>query len=1000
MKTTASRSLPNLTQAADNVVAGNLIGTDATGTQPLGNGTGVQILNRSIGNTIGGTTAAAANVISANLNTGIIITDSFGGDNLVAGNLIGTDATGDLALGNYFYGVEIDDSSDNTIGGTASGALNVISNTQPDPLNDSIGGAGVVMMDFSGDNVVLGNDIGTNLSDSTAMGNAADGVDIESGSMFNTIGGSVSGAGNLIAENVNGVDIDGPGTSGNFVEGNLIGTDSNGDDNLGNDTGVVISDSATDNTIGGVTTAAGTAPGNVITGSNGYGIFIGGSAGDNAVEGNLIGTGQSSSFTLGNNYGGVSFYQAGSGNTIGGDVSGAGNLIGGNAGDGIYDQDDSGNLFEGNVIGLNPSGTTASDYGNGGDGVELQRVSGDTVGGTVAAARNVISGNSNDGVQLDGSNTTDNVIEGNFIGTDISGTTAVDPRDQTIGNNNDGVEIDSGATGNTVGGTVSGALNLISGNIQVGVEISGSGATGNLIEGDFIGTDVTGTVALFNPTTLNFGNDGVEIDHSASGNTVGGTTAQARNVISGAGLSDVGIDSSATGNLVEGNYIGIDSSGTFSLEDGQGSDGVEISAPGNTLGGTISGARNVISGNAGPAVELDGAISTGNLVLGNFIGTDYTGTVASGNITDGIDIDSAASGNTIGGVASTSGPSSLIGGGAGNLISGNQYGIDDTSAGGNLFEGNVIGLDATGTIAVPNASDGVAIQDVWYDTVGGTASGAGNLISGNQSDGVEISGDNNLVAGNFIGTDVSGSTAFDASGDPIGNANDGVEIDGAGSGNTIGGATPQALNVISGNVLYGVQIAGEGTFNNLVEGNSIGLNQTENSTLDKSGRGLGNYAGVEIDSGAVYNTIGGTSAATANVISGNSDVGVYIQTDSAFITAYNLVEGNLIGTDSTGTFSFENSQEPNGEQANGLVIQAADDNTIGGTAKAAATSYRATQAMALIFSTPRIKTSSKEMRSEPMPLAPRLSRTGMTAFTSKPTRALTRSAARPPRRAT
>ena len=53
--------------------------------------------------------------------------------------------------------------------------------------------------------------------------------------------------------------------------------------------------------------------------------------------------------------------------------------------------------------------------------------------------------------------------------------------------------------------------------------------------------------------------------------------------------------------------------------------------------------------------------------------------------------------------------------------------------------------------------------------------------------------------------------------------------------------------------------------------------------------------------------------------------------------------------------------------------------------------------MALIFSTPRIKTSSKEMRSEPMPLAPRLSRTGMTAFTSKPTRALTRSAARPPR---
>ena len=115
------------------MVAGNLIGTDATGTQPLGNGTGVQILNRSIGNTIGGTTAAAANVISANLNTGIIITDSFGGDNLVAGNLIGTDATGDLALGNYFYGVEIDDSSDNTIGGTASGCSTSSPTLNPTP---------------------------------------------------------------------------------------------------------------------------------------------------------------------------------------------------------------------------------------------------------------------------------------------------------------------------------------------------------------------------------------------------------------------------------------------------------------------------------------------------------------------------------------------------------------------------------------------------------------------------------------------------------------------------------------------------------------------------------------------------------------------------------------------------------------------------------------------------------------------------------------------------
>ena len=162
----------------------------------------------------------------------------------------------------------------------------------------------------------------------------------------------------------------------------------------------------------------------------------------------------------------------------------------------------------------------------------------------------------------------------------------------------------------------------------------------------------------------------------------------------------------------------------------------------------------------------------------------------------------------------------------------------------------MIGLDATGTIAVPNASDGVAIQDVWYHTVGGTASSRRKPHLGQSK----------RRRGNFRRQQSRrrqlhryrclGSTAFDASGDPIGNANDGVEIDGAGSGNT-SAVRLRTLDVISGNVLYGVQIAGEGTFdNNLVEGNSIGLNQTENSTLDKSGRGLGNYAGVEIDSSA------------------------------------------------------------------------------------------------------------------------------------------------------
>ncbi len=907
--------------ASDNLIEGNYIGTDATGTLPLGNGTGVQILNSSIGNTIGGTTDAAANVISANSSSAIVITDSFGGDNLIVGNLIGTDMTGDLALGNYFYGVEIDDSSDNTIGGTVAGALNVISDTQPNPSNASVGGAGIVMMNFSGDNVVLGNDIGTNLSDSAVMGNAADGVDIESGSTFNTIGGSVAAAGNVIAENVNGVDIDGSGTSDNLVQGNLIGTDSTGDD-LGNDTGVALGDSSTDNTIGGVTTTVGTAPGNVITGSNGYGVTIDSSSGDNAVQGNMIGTSLDTSLTLGNQFGGVAFYQAGSGNTIGGDVSGAGNLISQNGGDGIYDAEDSGNLLEGNVIGLDATGSRTA-YGNSGNGVELQRVSGDTVGGTVAAARNIISGNAADGILLDGSNTTDNVIEGNFIGTDITGTTAVDSNDQQIGNNNDGVEIDSAATGNTVGGTVSGSRNVISGNIQDGVEITGGGATANIVEGDYIGTDLTGTVALFNPSTLNFGADGVQIDQSASGNTIGGTTAQARNVISGAGLDDVGIDSSATANLVEGNYIGIDSSGIYSLEDGQGSDGVEINAPGNTIGGTISGARNVISGNAGPAVVLERFSATGNLVVGNYIGTDYTGTSASGNVTDGIEIDASAGGNTIGGLTSTPGT------GAGNLISGDDNGINDTGTGGDLIEGNQIGLQTGGLAALPNSGSGIVVDTANGDTIGGTVAGAGNLVSDNDSDGVELAGSSNLVAGNSIGTDSTGTTALDPNGDSIGNENEGVQIDSRAGQNTIGGTIAVEGNLISGNLQDGVEISGD---DNLVEGDSIGTDVTGTTAFDSNDMPLGNdNDGVEIDSGATGNTIGGSASGSGNLISGNTGAGVLILGGTE-----TTVQGNLIGTDFTGTTAFDPSGNPLGNGTDGILInEGSTDNTVGGTASGA-----------------------------------------------------------------
>ena len=120
-----------------------------------------------------------------------------------------------------------------------------------------------------------------------------------------------------------------------------------------------------------------------------------------------------------------------------------------------------------------------------------------------------IYANAGQGTDLGGSGTQDTTIAGNFIGTDPTGTTA-------IPNGGDGVEI-NGAFNNTIGGIADGPVNVISGNTGDGVEITGSGATGNVVAGDYIGTDITGTVAIAN------GNDGVEIDSGATDNTIGGS---------------------------------------------------------------------------------------------------------------------------------------------------------------------------------------------------------------------------------------------------------------------------------------------------------------------------------------------------------------------------------------------------------------------------------------------------------------------------------------------
>ena len=448
-----------------------------------------------------------------------------------------------------------------------------------------------------------------------------------------------------------------------------------------------------------------------------FGIYIE-TGGGNTVECCFIGTDMDGTSALGNGRG-LAVVRS-PGNTIGGTVAEARNVISGNTGEGIrvIESGSNGNTILGNFIGTDATGTQA--LGNGHLGVSIQDAANNTIGGTTEETRNVISANLS-GIGISSSGATGNVVQGNYIGTDVTGT--ID-----LGNRNIGVGI--GSSGNTVGGTASGAGNLISGNGSTGLSIGYSGATGNVVQGNIIGTDVTGTVALGN------GGAGITIAEGA-GNTIGGTAEEARNLVSGNDREGVLVQGSdATGNAILGNYIGTNANGDSALPNLR---GVYLDrAPGNTVGGTIAGARNLISGNNGEGVLVGGASATGNRIHGNYIGTDVTGTVALGNNHNGVHIQS--SNNRVGGGES----------GAGNLIAGSKFGGIGIYGSDNIIQGNFIGTDASGTLSLGNKTVGIGITGA-HNVVGGKNAGEGNIIAHNGAEGVLVGqGTGHAILGNAI----------------------------------------------------------------------------------------------------------------------------------------------------------------------------------------------------------------------------------------------------------
>jgi hypothetical protein len=302
-----------------------------------------------------------------------------------------------------------------------------------------------------------------------------------------------------------------------------------------------------------------------------------------------------------------------------------------------------------------------------------------------------------------------------------------------------------------------------------------------------------------------------------------------------------------------------------------------ISSPNNTINGLVI---NGFPGPGGDGIRVLGITAQNNVVTGCYIGVDATGSTAVPNGGNGI--------STIGGANST-----RIGGAfpaERNVISGNErnginiIGTPLSTAGNNVIQGNLIGTDASAAADLGNAFNGISIIGTNDNLIGGTAPGAGNVSSGNGQNGIRIAGlifdtdpdpdvdvlavnasTGSVIQGNRFGTDGAGTAA-------IPNGVDGVRLNFAAQNNLVGGSTPEARNICSGNVAHGVHLDG-------VRGNNIPLTPVSNNTIqgnfigaDATGAApLGNQLpGVILFFGPVDNLIGGSGPGQGNVIAFNT----------------------------------------------------------------------------------------------------------------------------------
>lgn len=332
-------------------------------------------------------------------------------------------------------------------------------------------------------------------------------------------------------------------------------------------------------------------------------------------------------------------------------------------------------------------------------------------------------------------------------------------------------------------------------------------ATGNRIAGCSVGVDSTGNGAA--PNVF----QGIMILDGAHGNFIGGTGPNERNVISGNSQYGIWISgSTTTANTILGNHIGTNVMGTAALPNSSGGVILADGAHHNTIGGDSAASRNVISGNSNAGIwitrgEVNQTPASQNTVRGNYIGLNAAGTAAIPNTFSGLNILSGANDNLV----------------AGNVISGNSAeGVRIAGLGstGNKLHTNFLGTAPGGNLSIPNGFAGATILNRATGNYIGDGPGTGNLISGNGTVGVliaDVGTTGNFVCNNRIGPAAMAGTSFI-------DQFDGVWLTAGSTANTIGGNSPGAANVITGNVGRGIVLFDGPTARQTFQRNSIHAN--------------------------------------------------------------------------------------------------------------------------------------------------------------------------------